>query len=457
MWTVVRILSVVAVTSWLAPGPGADLHAASPSEQPPPPVVGVPPAAPVAWLISRGPNTIRVLIRDQSTTEDVFRIERRPAGVGAWTLVADLRIRSLTPDTGFELPYDDQPLAENAEYHYRIRAGRTPPTAGAAIWWSDSVVLSGWTRLDPGPPASQFCDRVAIDDCRATFRLSSGLHLSYYSSYPLDRVRLTITRVVLAVHGVSRKYWNTYDNMVGAVTTADVRSATLIVAPLYDEDDWGESWKQGGASSHHTIGSFMAADQLILAMTHPNVFPNVREVVVAGHSAGGQFTQRFAATSAIDSQRPGLKYRFVVANPSSYVYLNDQRPVAASSIDTDYSYVRFGTPARCPYYNHYKYGLEGRSGYVGAFTDDGVRAQYAHRYVIYLLGNLDTDINAGDLDDSCEAYLQGAQRFARGTFFYRHMMQFYPSNRHRRVVVPNVGHSGSGMFNSTNGREALFF
>jgi hypothetical protein len=37
------------------------------------------------------------------------------------------------------------------------------------------------------------------------------------------------------------------------------------------------------------------------------------------------------------------------------------------------------------------------------------------------------------------------------------MMQFYRSNRHRRVVVPNVGHSGSGMFNSTNGREALFF
>jgi hypothetical protein len=455
MRTIICILNVIAAASGLAAAPDVALHATSAAQQPPPPAVAAtPPAAPVVWLISEGPHAIKVLIRDQSTNEDVFRIDRRPAGPGSWTLVADIRLASLTPGTGFELPYTDQPLAENAEYHYRVRAGRTPLAAGP-ILWSDAVVLSGRTRIDPGPPAPDFCASVAPDDCRATFRLSSGRDLTYYSSYPLDELRLSITRVVLAVHGVSRNARGAFNSLVTAATSADVRSETLIVSPLFDEDGWSGAWKEGGWSFEPgRISSFAAADELILALTDPANFPNVREVVVAGHSAGGQFTQRFAATSSIDGDRPGLKYRFVVANPSSYVYLNDLRPNASTP---DYSIVRFGTPDRCPTYNTYKFGLDERSGYVGHLTSDQIRAQYMRRYVVYLLGDNDNDINAADLDHSCEADVQGAHRLARGQFYYRHMMLFYRWNRHRRLVVPGVGHRGGAMFNSPNGREALFF
>lgn len=452
MRTRTRLLTFSAALVWLAADMGVATHA---GQQPPPPALPASsPEAPVAWLISEGPHAIRVLIRDQSTTEDVFRIERRPAGAGAWTLVVDLRLKQLTPDTGFELPYLDQPLNENAEYHYRIRAGRTPQSGGLPIVWSDAVVLSAWTRLDPGPPASQFCDGTTIDTCRASIRLRYGPDLTYYSSYPLDQARLSITRVVLAVHGMGRNAPVTFTNMARAATTADVKASTLIVAPLFDDGHWSDQWKAGGRSFLSNVSSFAAADQLLMAMTDPNVFPNVREVVVAGHSAGGQFTQRYAAMSPIDSDRPGLKYRFVVANPSSYVYLNDQRPNAATA---DYAYVGFGRPQRCVFYNSYRYGLDDRSGYVGSVTGDQVRAQYLRRYVVYLLGGDDDDLDAANLDHSCEADVQGAHRFARGTFYYRHMMLFFPGNRHRRLVVPGVGHSSSGMFNSANGREAVFF
>jgi hypothetical protein len=428
------------------------LSATSFGQPPPPAVAGSAPATPVAWLISKGPHEIQVLIRDQSTNENVFRIERRPAGPGAWTLVTDIRLAQLTRQTGHELPFTDQHLTENAEYHYRIRAGRTVDPALPTVW-SNAVVLSGRTRLDPGPPASEFCTSAGAQDCDATFNLSNGQALKYYRSYPLDQLRLTITRVVLAVHGLGRNAQGTYNNLVGAVTAADVRSETLVVAPLFGEEDWGEAWK-AGAQSHDGVSSFAAGDQLIMAMTDPNIFPNVREVVVAGHSAGGQFTQRYAATSSIESQRPGLKFRYVVANPSSYVYLNDQRPVASNG---DQSSVRFGTPRRCSSYNEYKYGLQDRNRYASRLTADQIRDQYKRRYVVYLLGGDDNDIGSDDLDHSCEADVQGAQRLARGRFYYRHMMQFFPENRQRKVIVGGVAHNGGAMFRSGNGQEALFF
>ena len=191
-----------------------------------------------------------------------------------------------------------------------------------------------------------------------------------------------------------------------------------------------------------------------MAMTDPNKFPNVREVVVAGHSAGGQFTQRYAATTSIEAQRPGLRFRYVVTNPSSYLYLNDQRPVNSNR---DQSSVRFGTPHRCSTYNEYKFGLEDRNRYASRLTADQIRDQYTGRYVVYLLGGDDNDIGSADLDHSCEADVQGAQRLARGRFYYRHMMQFFPANRHRKLIVGGVGHSGGRMFRSANGQEALFF
>ena len=71
------------------------LYAPSFGQPPPPAVRGTAPKAPVAWLVSSGEHEIKVLIRDQSTNENVFRIERRAVGSDAWTLVTDLRLGRL--------------------------------------------------------------------------------------------------------------------------------------------------------------------------------------------------------------------------------------------------------------------------------------------------------------------------------------------------------------------------
>jgi hypothetical protein len=54
----------------------------------------------------------------------------------------------------------------------------------------------------------------------------------------------------------------------------------------------------------------------------PRTYPNLRRIVVAGHSAGGQFVVRYTATDRVDSRLPAA-VRHVAATPSSYPYHRD--------------------------------------------------------------------------------------------------------------------------------------
>ena len=62
--------------------------------------------------------------------------------------------------------------------------------------------------------------------------------------------------------------------------------------------------------------------------TRPIVGPGADLISVVGHSAGGQTVQRYALSTALPPAiRTGLALRYVVANPSSYGYLDSTRPV----------------------------------------------------------------------------------------------------------------------------------
>jgi hypothetical protein len=143
-------------------------------------------------------------------------------------------------------------------------------------------------------------------------------------------------------------------------------------------------------------------------------------VVVIGHSAGGQFVNRYSAGTRLQ----GL--RFIVANPSSYMFLDTNRP--------------FGTAAACPDFNEYSYGLEELNSYMSV----GVAPDYRDRDVIYMLGSADTKIDS-NLDTSCEANRQGRHRYERGLKFYDHLASHFGGTVHRKVIVSGVGHSASRM------------
>jgi hypothetical protein len=199
----------------------------------------------------------------------------------------------------------------------------------------------------------------------------------------------------------------------------------------------------------------------------PARFPALRDVVLAGHSAGGQFVTRFAAGSSVqdESAAAGKRFRYVVANPSSYLYYSEERPLAGST--TDFAVPSEQVQASCPGWNDYKFGLRRIDPNLNPYMYSGGRAaqvlaeRYARREVIYLLGEQDL-YDVLELDTTCPAMLQGQWRFERGQAYYNYLgrafAQVNPSiySLQRLDTVPDVGHDPDQMFDSAQGRRWLF-
>jgi hypothetical protein len=77
---------------------------------------------------------------------------------------------------------------------------------------------------------------------------------------------------------------------------------------------------------------------------------------------------------------------------------------------------------------------------------------YLRRDVTYFLG--DKDI--GKVEQSCEAQVQGATRFERGKKFKAFLDAEFKQHQHDLVIVPEVGHSQHGMYNSREAEDVIF-
>ena len=78
------------------------------------------------------------------------------------------------------------------------------------------------------------------------------------------------------------------------------------------------------------ISSFEVIDVILARLADRARFPDLRRVVVAGHSGGGQMVQRYAVVGHGEAAltAAGIAVRYVVANPSSYLYFSAERPRA---------------------------------------------------------------------------------------------------------------------------------
>ena len=187
------------------------------------------------------------------------------------------------------------------------------------------------------------------------------------------------------------------------------------------------------------LSTFDVFDALLMRLADRTVLPDLTTVVIAGHSAGGQVVQRYAVVGRGDVALlvRGIYLRYVVANPSSYLYLSPDRP---EKVDA----------ASCPLLNRWRYGLEAAPPYVGATA--GLETRYAARDVVYLLGTADVDPRHPDLETGCAAEAEGAYRLVRGTNYFAYMKARHPQGLVQRMaLVPNVAHSGGRMFRSVCG------
>ena len=211
---------------------------------------------------------------------------------------------------------------------------------------------------------------------------------------------------------------------------------------------WSLYGWQGGepAVAPNRASSFEALDAILAKLGDRKLFPNLKQVVVFGHSGGGQVVQRYAIAVKGDQVllREGIGVRYVVANPSSYAYFTKERPEPAIA-------------AKCEGYNSWKFGMDDRPPYLAEPTPTVLEQAYVARRVIYLLGTLDTNPNHPALDKSCMAEAEGPYRYARGHSYVAAMQaRDHGTPNHSVWDVPGVGHEGGKMLNSPCGLTAVF-
>jgi len=195
-----------------------------------------------------------------------------------------------------------------------------------------------------------------------------------------DSLLSGVQMALVVIHGANRN-GDDYFCSAKATTRLQKRFApgtVLVVAPVFldtpsppsssrspsssflywnDSHDKDGSWRYGADASGTTISSFDAMDALLATLRVSSLLPGLRRIVVAGHSSGGQFVQRWSllAPSRLwpvaeggrpyrasgggggnddddddgnhDHQRRELPISLhaIVANPSSYVYLTPLR------------------------------------------------------------------------------------------------------------------------------------
>src|SRR6185312_8222409 len=76
-----------------------------------------------------------------------------------------------------------------------------------------------------------------------------------------------------------------------------------------------EGWEGGEAAlGPNPVSSFEALDAILAKLSDRRIFPNLKQVVVAGHSGGGQVAQRYAIAGKGEAalSRQHIDVRYVV-------------------------------------------------------------------------------------------------------------------------------------------------
>jgi pimeloyl-ACP methyl ester carboxylesterase len=249
-----------------------------------------------------------------------------------------------------------------------------------------------------------------------------------YTTRPLDQRNDSVVRALIMVHGTNRNADHYFATATAAAFLAGVLDDTIVIAPHFviasdklapNEIAWpggGDSWRSGGISqSHPGLSSFDVVDELLRKLATRSVFPNMRAIVVAGHSAGGQYATRYAMSNKVHDSL-GVPVSYVVANPSSYAWPDATRPTGegdaepagakdgwqlATGPHANFTYGPYDAAAHnCANYNRWPLGLENRAAsYTAKLSDEQLKKQLAARPTTFLLGQVDT-LPLGGFDSS---------------------------------------------------------
>ncbi len=282
--------------------------------------------------------------------------------------------------------------------------------------------------MDTTTVNNQVTDRESTAFNRYRFKAGIDTPQVYYDAYsPIEDGGGAEVAVVL-IHGwgghvraVLPAFMEALRNRAGSLA-----QTPYVIAPMFprretlavnhEPDDgravWGDSWahehqhpdqmglaaddwRGGGDANGTSFSSFDYIDLIFSRFANQTFFPNLKRVVLAGFSAGGQFAGRYAAVGK-GVVREGVKVDYIAMSPSTEFRFEKDVP--------------------------WHYGLKGRPRYAARLTDEAIMRNLCARRVWRGCGSLDIQGRPHDaLDMTPPAVAQGANRFERFKNFARYL------------------------------------
>lgn len=304
---------------------------------------------------------------------------------------------------------------------------------------------------------------------------------SYFSNKSVEPSMPAIKRVVILQHGVLRDGEVAFTNANAALHNSGASIAeTLLLAPqFWNADDanagrvpasvpyWRKAdWSLGYDSiDGRNLSAFSVIDDLIRKFSNAAAYPNVTQIVVAGHSAGAQMYSRYAAFNTVHEKvRSGILVKYVLANAGTYMYHSRDRALGSAASGAT-AFAPSSGGGACPEFDDYKYGS---GSFPVTFSYPHTLAplerfkRFAARKAYYYQGTADTVPYSavGGPDAHCAAVLSGDHRLARGVTNARYQRYLAGSlglsldRLFRRVE--GVGHDEARMWGAECAVHALF-
>jgi hypothetical protein len=299
-----------------------------------------------------------------------------------------------------------------------------------------------------------------------------------------------IRRAVIVIHGARNDPWNYHAAMIQALQLVEDTEITLdtvaITAPYYPNDDdagtgfpynadgttpeekypspalvwYNDEWS-GGANNEwppdtRTVSSFDTLDQIIQWYANKDIFPNINQIIVSGHSMGGQMVNRFAAVGKTGAQLGiDTPVSYWIGDPNSLIWFSTTRPLSTGKCASEYDDYREGFTNYDTYGSDFSTPMTYNTDLVAAGRT-ALYENYKNRTIAYARALKDKgDYNP---DNECAQYTTGAERNERFFEFIQHFPVSCPdpTGPCQTVDLVNSTHDAPTMFQDVSGRARLF-
>ena len=282
------------------------------------------------------------------------------------------------------------------------------------------------------------------------------------------------------------------DNGNTIVNEYDVSTGTTLDLGGVHKDNlyYGAGWWRGDLSFSGTSEGWINAARPFRISAHEVMdrilaravqsWPNLRRILIYGHSGGGRMMGLYIMSANIPSGFPEENVFFGIANPTSSAYFDRGRPTAPLAVPpvfvTPTSALCDGLVAQGGSTDPGNFG--GYDDFTAAIIDDSpadgvcddcnshfaqyspaeLKARFLRRNYIRQIGLNDNDATDSSMGADCANHLQGDHRLARAEAYSEHVINYFGWEKwvksYEMLYVPGVAHSGTGLWRSTCGRYA---